>query len=261
MKHKIVLALLVLTVLFSCESDDSTNNNNETTSVNVATNRQATGSSANDLLSDNAFKSLIVEIVYVDGFEPTDDGINNFVSFLESRINKPDGITIEKRSIDSQGQDVYSVEDIAQIERENRKYYNTENEIAVWAYFSDGSSDADSEEDNTVVLGAAYWNTSFVIFEETVQDLSGGAFQPDTWFLEATVINHEFGHIFGLTDLGSPLQSDHEDEDHPNHCDVESCLMYWSTESSVRVSNMTNMNTVPELDSQCIADLQANGGK
>ncbi|KJD32672.1 membrane metalloprotease [Tamlana sedimentorum] len=261
MKHNIIFALAVLAVLFSCQNDDSTNTETEETVVNVATNRQATGSSANDLLSDNTFKSLIVEIVYVDGFEPTDDGINNFVSFLENRSNKPDGITVEKRSISSPGQDVYSIDDIADIERENRKYYNTDDEIAVWAYFSDGSSDADSDEDNTVVLGSAYWNTSFVIFEETVQDLSGGPFQPNTWFLEATVINHEFGHIFGLTDLGSPLQSDHEDQDHPNHCDVESCLMYWSTESSVRVSSMTNMNSVPELDSQCIADLQANGGK
>lgn len=263
MKFKILIILIYFVTITSCSNEESTDNNNnsEENTITTVLNRQSTGSSANDILSDNVFKSMIIEVVYVEGFEPTEDALNNFVSFLENRTYKPDGITVEKRSIPSQNKTTYSIEDIADIEREQRIHYNTDNQIAIWAYFSDGNSDNDSETDNTVVLGAAYWNTSFVIFQETIEDLSNSPFEPNRSLLETTVINHEFGHIFGLTNLGTTLQSDHEDEEHPKHCDVENCLMYWATESAVNIGNMASMSSAPELDAQCIADLQANGGK
>ena len=110
-------------------------------------------------------------------------------------------------------------------------------------------------------MGTAYWNTSFVIYQETVESFSNSPFEPDRTLLETTVVNHEFGHILGLTNLGTPLQSEHEDEEHPKHCNVENCLMYWASESAVNLSDMASMSTAPQLDAQCIADLQANGGK
>lgn len=263
MKFKILILTLLLVIITACSkdeaTDDDTNNSNPT--VNKALNRQATGSSANDLLSDNIFTSMIIEIVYVEDFEPSQTAIDNFVSFITNRTYKPDGITLEKRTISSPGKSVYTINDIADIEKEQRKYYNTTDQIAVWAYFSDGKSDKDSDEDNTVVLGTAYWNTSFVIYEETVKGLSNGPLKPNRSLLETTVINHEFGHIFGLTNLGTALQSDHEDEEHPKHCNVENCLMYWATESAVNISNMANMSSAPQLDAQCLADLKSNGGK
>lgn len=260
MKYRILVAFLTLAFISACSTDNSDDSDNQP-SVNKNLNRQSTGSSANDLLSDDVFKSMIIELVYVEGFEPTETAINNFVTFLNERTYKPGGITVEKRAIASPGQDVYTIEEIAQIEREQRQHYNTQNQIAVWAYFTDGEADTDSEADNTVTLGTAYWNTSFVIYEETLQGLSNGPLEPSRSLLETTVINHEFGHIFGLTNLGTPLQSSHEDSEHPKHCDEEDCLMYWATESAVNIANMGNMSSAPELDSQCIADLQANGGK
>lgn len=249
-------------IINACSKDEESGvTDEEENIVSTVANRQATGSSANDLLSDNTYTSMIIEVVYVEGFEPTENALNNFVSFLENRTYKPNGITVEKRSITSPGKETYSIEDIADIEREHRTHYNTDNQIAVWAYFSDGKSDGDSETDNTVVLGAAYWNTSFVIYQETVEGFSDSPFEPNRTLLETTVINHEFGHIFGLTNLGTALQSEHEDEEHPKHCDVENCLMYWASESAANISNMASMNTAPTLDAQCIADLQANGGK
>lgn len=244
---------MIITFLSACNSDESIDDN---PLVNKVLNRQSTGDSANDLLSDTTFKSLVIELVYVDGFEPTQTTINNFVAFLNERTYKPSGITVEKRAVLSPGQDVYTLEDIADIEREKREIYNSNNQIAIWAFFIDGKSDKDDEND--VVLGTAYWNTSFVIYQETVQNLSNSPFEPARETLETSVITHEFGHILGLTNLGSTMQSPHEDEDHPKHCDEPSCLMYWTTESGIRI---TNRNTIPQLDSQCLADLRANGGK
>ncbi|GGK35511.1 hypothetical protein GCM10007962_32400 [Yeosuana aromativorans] len=260
MKHKILIFFL-LVIFQACTKDNSINGNSgdNNNSINIIANKQATGSSSNDLLSDKKFKSMVVESVYVEGFEPTAASINNFKSFLEARTNKPKGITIEKRAIPSPGKTVYSIEDISTIEDANRTYYNTDDQIAVWAFFTDGKSDKDI--DNTMVLGTAYRNTSFVVFEETVQNSSNSPFEPNRSLLETTVITHEFGHILGLTNLGAPLQSAHEDTEHPKHCNDQNCLMYWAVESSAGIANLVNMSSAPQLDSQCIADLQANGGK
>lgn len=261
MKRYTLIALTLLTFIFGCSSDDNESETKQEANIviNKNLNRQETGSSANDILSDNTFKSMVIELVYVEGFEPTETTVNNFVSFLRNRTFKPNGITVERREIPSPGKDSLSIQEIADIEIKERKNYNSDSQIAVWALFVDGQSENDTNTGST--LGAAYWNTSFVIFEKTIRKFSGRPFQPNRSLLETTVINHEFGHILGLTNLGTPLQSEHEDEEHPKHCDVTSCLMYWAAESGISFSNMRNMRSAPQLDAQCIADLRANGGK
>ncbi|MEC3906978.1 membrane metalloprotease [Tamlana sp. 2201CG12-4] len=255
MRRRICILLIITTFISACSKDNAIEGE-QPQSINKILNRQSTGSSAHDLLSDDNFTSMVIELVYVEGFEPTQSAIDNLLSFLDNRTFKPNGITIEKRSIPSPGKNIYTIEDVADIERDLREKFNTSNQIAVWALFIDGKSDKDV--DNKVVLGTAYWNTSFVIYEDTVQSLSNSPFKPNRSTLESSVINHEFGHILGLTNLGSPMQSEHEDLEHPKHCNVESCLMHWTSES---VTLISTMNSIPQLDAQCIADLRANGGK
>lgn len=257
MKKIIVILSIGFALLASCSKEDDTTQVTQT--VNPVTNKQPTGSSANDLLSDKKFKSMVVEVVYVAGFEPTSTSINNFIAFLEARTHKPNGINIVLRSIPSPGNSPYTNEEIVAIEDTNRTKYNTSNEIAIWAFFADGKSSKDT--DTSVILGTAYRNTSFVIYEQTIQGLSNSPFKPNRSILETTVITHELGHIFGLTNLGTALQSDHEDEEHPKHCNVSSCLMFWSSETGSGIQGMVSGGSAPQLDAQCIADLKANGGK
>lgn len=269
MKKGIALLTLAIILLVSCSKEDSTNNlsadgdpigNDQSSEGNLKSNNQkATGSSANDLLSDDAFTSMVVELVYVDGLEPSAASVNNFVSFLNARTYKPEGITVVKRAIASPGKARYTNQDVVAIEDANRTKYNSADKIAVWAFFVDGESA--SNTDTGVVLGTAYRNTSFVIYEETIQGLSDSPFEPSRSLLETTVIKHEFGHILGLTNLGSALQSDHEDTENEKHCNVKTCLMYWMVESGSGISDMVSGGSSPELDAQCIADLRANGGK
>lgn len=257
---KKVLSLLTI-VLFlsvaSCSKEDDPLDN--PVAVNPNTNKQQTGSSANDLLSDKKFKSMVIEVVYVAGFEPSAQSITNFVNFLSARTFKPGGISVIKRSIASPGSSPYSNEEIVSIEDANRTKYNTADQIAVWAFFADGKSSKDT--DTSVILGTAYRNTSFVIYEQTVHGLSDSAFEPNRSLLETTVITHEFGHILGLTNLGTALQSNHEDAEHPKHCIEKTCLMFWSAEIGGGIGNMVSSGSAPQLDAQCIADLRANGGK
>lgn len=255
---KIFTLLAVGFVFFiSCSKEDDLTESSPT--INPNTNKQATGSSSNDLLSDKKFKSTIIEVVYVVGFEPTTAAINNFVAFLQARTYKPGGITVIKRAIASPGTAPYTIQEIAVIEDANRSKYNTANQIAIWAFFADGQSSSDTS--TSVILGTAYRNTSFVIYEQTIQGFSDSPFEPNRTLLETTVITHEFGHILGLTNLGATLQSNHEDAAHPKHCNVESCLMFWSSETGKGIADMVSGGTAPQLDAQCIADLRANGGK
>jgi hypothetical protein len=251
--RKIVAILTMGLFLFvSCSKEDDT-------AVNPVTNRQATGSSSNDLLSDTKFKSMVIEIVYVDGFEPSAAAITNFVSFVTARTYKPNGISVVKRSIPSPGKTTFTVTEISEIEKANRTKYNTSDQIAVWVLFVDGKSSVDTS--TSVILGESYWNTSFVIFEQTVQGLSNSPLEPSRSLMETTVITHEFAHILGLTNLGAPMQTNHEDAAHPKHCNVSTCLMYWASESGKSFSNLGSGATAPQLDAQCLADLKAKGGR
>jgi hypothetical protein len=252
---KKLLALIVLvSVLVSCSKDDTPGDNNGN---NKSANQQPTGSSSHDLLSDDTFTSMVVELVYVEGYEPTQTTINNFVAFLNSRIYKPGGITVEPRSIPSPGISIYKTQDYVDFETANRTLYNDGSQIAVWAYFADGKASGDTN--TQVTLGTAYRNTSFIVYEATIKSLSGGFNEPSTSVLESTVIEHEFGHILGLTNFGTPMQTQHEDTENPKHCNVEECLMYYAATTGPNLMNLGG--TIPQLDTHCIADLQANGGK
>lgn len=265
-KHISVLlfAFLIAISFQACSKDNITNNEDDNNGGgdggnSISANQQPTGTSANDLLSDANFTSMVIEVAYIDGFAPTQNAINNLTSFLENRTFKPNGISVITTEIPPTVNTTYTIQDIIDIEDANRTKYNTNNQIAVWILFIDGESASNSN--NGVVLGTAYRNTSFVVFEETIHGLTNSTFEPDRDIVETTVITHEFGHILGLTNLGTPMQTPHEDTEHSKHCNEESCLMYWSAETSSGLSNLIGTSSAPQLDAQCIADLQANGGK
>ncbi len=242
-------------IMVSC-SDDDDSTPLSATSI-PAENRQPLGSSSNDLLSSTNFTSLTVEMVSVQGFEPTITAVNAFKQFLEDRLFKPDGITINQRSIASSNLAPFTIEEIAEIENNNRSLFNAGDEITVYVYFADGSKSGDTNRQ--VTLGSAYRSTSVVIYEGTLRRLSTNPNAPMLNIIETATLNHEFAHLLGLVNIGTPLQSNHEDPENSGHCNVPNCLMEAAIEFE---SGMMNMgNTVPQLDAQCIADLQANGGR
>lgn len=265
MKIPQILANVFLFVfLASCSSDQKEevtiiDDDGEEIIVDTSLNKKQVGDSAHDMLSDTSFKKIAFEIFYVEGLRPTDATVANFKQFLATRLNKPDGITVDLTEIPSPAQDVYTIADIRTLEDDIRTEYNDDERIAVFGIFIDGEYSENTE--NGSVLGVAYRNTSFVIFEETVQSFSGQPLAPSTTVLESTVLNHEFGHLLGLVNAGTTPQSDHQDVEHGRHCTEEDCLMFWAAETGEGLLNMVSGGNISELDAQCIADLQANGGK
>ena len=221
--------------------------------------RGAVGASAADLLSGENFGGLSLQLLYVEGVRPTQATVDNFQDFLEERLNKPDGITVTLQEIASPGQEVYSTQDIRELEDERRTLFSTSDNLAVCGIFLDGSYEGNTESGS--VLGIAYRNTSFVVFGETIREFSGQPLSPSTAVLETTVVNHEFGHLLGLVNAGTPLQSQHQDTENGRHCTAEDCLMYWTAETGEGLVNMISGGAVPTLDAACLQDLQANGGR
>lgn len=259
------LILLLFAVILSCSKDSENSStviedeDGNPIEIDTSVNKKNVGDSSNDLLSSNSFDKLIIEILYVGELNPTVTTMDNFKDFLELHLNKPQGVEIVQRQITSPNQEVYSIEDIRNIEDDNRKKFNDQRTIAVSGIFIDGEYDKNTA--NGSVLGVAYRNTSFVIFEETIREFSNQPLAPALATLESVVMNHEVGHLLGLVNAGTTMQTDHQDTEHGRHCTDEACLMFWTAETGEGLLNMLTGGSVPSLDTLCIDDLQANGGK
>jgi len=259
------MTLLISVLTLSCSKDASektktiSDENGNQTEVDISVNQRNVGDSANDLLSEQKFDTLSTEIFYVEGLEPTSATIEAFENFLSERLNKSGGIEITLKEIASPGKSVYSITDIRALEDDIRTAYNENGKVAVFGIFIDGEYSENTDEGS--VLGVAYRNTSFVIFEETIRTFSSQPFAPNLNILESTVLHHEFGHLMGMVNVGTTMQTDHQDVEHGKHCTEENCLMFWTAETGEGILNMLGGGTIPKFDSFCIADLQANGGK
>lgn len=258
LKALLFLLLLPATLLVSCSKDDDDPKNfNKDRSLNL----KNVGASAHDLLAADKFKKVILEIQFVQGFEPQNATVNNLKTFMEQRLNKPDGITVKLNPLPASafGKASYSAADIAAIEENYRQEYTTPDAVAIYFFFADSHYSEDTN--NSKVLGIAYRNTSMALFQKTIQDLSGNSLtQPKRTDLETVVMQHELGHILGLVNVGTNMVTPHQDAPHGAHCTNTDCLMYWGVETGNVVQNLLGGN-LPVLDQNCINDLRANGGK
>lgn len=252
MKHIIKLLCIVSLLFVSCSEDNFSINN-----TNYPFKEQV-GYSANDILSNELFTDIYIEILYVEGFAPAEESLNNLKFFIENRTYKSN-IVVEKKLIDISLKTEYSIDDVKEIENKNKSSFTSENEIVITGLFLNGSSSKNTDEG--VVYGTAYRNTSFVIYEETIQEATGNPLKPSRMVLESTTILHEFCHLLGLVNVGTIMLNQHQDIENGSHCTNEDCLMYYKIENLGRIIDFIGESQIPQLGSFCIEDLQQNGGK
>ena len=249
---KNLLPVILIAILFSACSKTETYVNNP--NVPDYLHNRPVGASANELLASTRYTSLKIEVQYMTGFQPDAAALNHLQATLQSLLNKPSGITIITKEIPASANLSLSVNDIITIEKNNRTAFTNGTDLAVYILYTNGNY-----TDNNV-LGVAYKNTSAVLFGKKINDNSGGFGQANRTKLVATVAEHELGHLLGLVDLGSPMQTAHNDAAHGNHCNNSNCLMYYASETSDILGFLVTGN-IPSFDAGCRADLQANGGK
>ena len=250
MKTKAFIAALLVVSIIACKKETTFTNNPDADELH----NKAVGFSSNQLLSSGTYKSLKIEVQYMTGYAPDAAALNHLQNVLTAYLNKPSGITIVTKEIPGASSATLSVDQVRKIEEENRTVFTTGDQIGVYFLFTNGNY-----TDNNV-LGVAYRNTSMVLFGKKIHDNSGALGQASRTKLEATVLEHEFGHILGLVDIGSPMQTNHKDASHGNHCSNTNCLMYYVAETTDILGFLITGN-IPSFDANCAADLHANGGK
>ncbi len=263
---KVYILFLGLILVAACSKSSDGPGGSPSDPFDKSANLLATGDSANDILSNNTFTKLLIEIGYVTGFQPSAAAMNNFQAFIQARTFKQD-IEIHYLELPSPNESDLTLQEIADLESENRTAYNDGSTLAMYIYFADAPSDTDDPQEGTVTLGAVYRNTSMVIYETTARGLALNNSQISIEDVETAALNHEFGHLLGLVDLGSPPVNAHEDTNAEHHCDIDGCLMRAELEFGGGLLGLMNKRissgkaAVPGLDSECILDLQANGGQ
>ncbi len=281
-----------LIILSACSKNSD--NDPQTVPIDKTANLQGTGDSANDILSNDNFDKLLIEIDYVQGFRPTDEAMANFVDFFLKLYTFKEDIQFVYDELPSPNEEELTLDEIAELESKNRTLYNTGSTLAIYIYFADAPSEDDEEDEGLVTLGAVYRNTSMIVHEATVRQLAGKSPFITNADVETATLNHEFGHLFGLVDLGTAQVNQHEDTEAVNHCNVDGCLMraelqFGGPSGKSQLTSSKNVSAsglkagcslsgnsvlqmlqkqtskgaaaaVP-LDAECILDLQANGGR
>ncbi|MEI6945973.1 hypothetical protein V9K67_02150 [Paraflavisolibacter sp. H34] len=254
MKWKIALAVLIPWMFTSCMKSLA-NEDVEAVVVPEAFNHQKlVGTSARELLTDEKYTSLKVEIQYMNGFAPSRETLRNLHGFLNKYLNKPGGIIIVTKEINPEALGALTIDKVRALEKDYRTVYTTGKQLSLYILFTDGS-----HEDNRI-FGCAYNNTSAVVFGKSVHDRSGDIGRPHRAKLESSVLLHEMGHLLGLVNTGSATVDSHHDDAHAKHCTNQQCLMYFQTEIRDPFDYLLR-GKMPELDSACAADLRANGAK
>lgn len=240
--------ILLLWLPSGCTKSMANEDGSESLETNHYDNRTF-GLSAKDLLSDERFTSLKVEIQHMAGFEPDPAALRHLKSFLYTHLHKKDGITITTSEIDAHNDTVISRKEVIAIEKKNRTVFTKGKQIAVYILYTN----TDFTDNKT--LGWAYGNTSAVIYGKAINDNSNKIGKPSRSTLESTILLHEFGHLIGLLHKDTPTATVHKDEAHESHCNNRKCLMYYGIDLEDRFGHLIK-RSIPKLDKDCLDDLE-----
>lgn len=251
MKNKIPLLVLMALIVTGCiksiAGDDDM--------VDMrAYHNQKVGASAADLLRDNRYTSLKIEVQYMPGFEPDEKALNNLQWFLIEHLHKPKGVVITTQEIAASRDTVLTLDEVVDIERAHRTAFADKDQLTLYILYTNGYFT------DRNILGWAYRNTSAVLFAKKIWQHAQRDDTPDRTILETNVLKHELGHLLGLVNVGTPLQSGHKDDQHGKHCSNRKCLMYYVVDSK-NPFRLLLKRQLPELDQECLDDLRANGGR
>jgi hypothetical protein len=201
------------------------------------------------------YTKVVIEIGSTKSATPSQAAISHLMSVMTDLLDKPGGVTVVTDTPVDDVSEALSISQVAAIEDGSRTQYSM-GDTAVFYYLVVSTNSTDDSSAGSI-LGEAYRPSAMVIFQKTIDANAGGLEQPSRDVVESTVVAHEFGHVLGLVNNGTPMQTPHEDPNHPKHDVNTACLMYWANNSSAGLTNLLTGGTIPDYDANCRADLAA----
>ncbi|SKB32316.1 zinc metalloprotease [Daejeonella lutea] len=236
----VLLALVLLGI--SCENRKQLSLQDD---VDFSFHEQNFGESAGDLLRADKYKSLRVEIHYMTGFRPDMNAIANLRVFLNQCLNKPEGVKIFVKEIAAVKDTLLTRNEVDTLRRANRVIKTKKDQIAIYILYTNG------QFHNKYILGQAFRNTTIIIYGKSLRNRLNAFEASRSEILETELLLHEFGHLLGLVNKGSPMMSDHDDRKREAHCENEDCIMY-------AVIDRNQDQPLRYFDEACLQDLAAN---
>ncbi|MGN6402401.1 MAG: hypothetical protein ACTHMD_18215 [Flavisolibacter sp.] len=92
------------------------------------------------------------------GFQPSPQTIDSLTSFLNTYLNKPQGINISEKQIAASSNESLTLDEIVEIEKKNRTVFTNENIIAAHVLITNGRYTTND------VFAKSYWKTSLCLF-------------------------------------------------------------------------------------------------
>lgn len=198
------------------------------------------GDGAHELVDPRVHAKLVVELDYPAGAAPNAEAKSTLRSTLAEITGRDVSKVefVESADIPADRAKKYSLSEIRQLEAEHRDRRSGGDTAVLYIMYVAGGYTEDAGDSR--VLGIAYGGTSLAIFKGNIQDATrsrviGGITVPtvEERCIERAVLNHEFGHVAGLVNLGTPMVRPHEDAEHPKHSSNQDSVMYYAVENTV----------------------------
>ncbi|HLE48105.1 MAG TPA: hypothetical protein VI818_07400 [Candidatus Thermoplasmatota archaeon] len=209
-------------------------------------------------LSGNVYTRLHVEIDHQQGKAPHASAQDMLRNRILERCNKPDGVQIQVTPF-PESDDTWTLSEIKALEKLKRDNGASGNTAVLYILYLGGKYETEG------VIGVQYGPTSFALFKDTIANAANPtnpvlplAFTATD--VERSVIVHEFGHVLGLVNHGTPMVRDHEDKERPGHSKNKDSVMYYAVES-LFLGQVFSGPPPTNFDADDIADLRAAGGK
>ncbi|HEV8361287.1 MAG TPA: hypothetical protein VGR28_12615 [Candidatus Thermoplasmatota archaeon] len=217
------------------------------------------GARAGDYLRATPYTSILVELDLVTGAEPEGSALSLFQQRLQTETGKSVEI-VRTPGLPGQGSGHrYTASELQQLETSHRAQFSQGNRAVIYIMYLDGGFERDTDDQK--VLGAAYRGSALAMFKGNMRAYSKQSAldlqKPDIAQLEQSVLVHELGHLLGLVNIGAPMQTNHEDPEHPGHSTNRNSVMYWEVEQVSLVGTVLGQAPPDDFDSNDKADLQA----
>lgn len=222
----------------------------------------------NDLIQAERFSALVFEIDAVQGAAPS-RGVRDRVGVeVALLVDKPDGVTVvqDETLPPSEPDHAWTKEELHELAERTENLPRAGGQARVHVVAVDGHSVND--RDGLVTLGLSFGGRTIVLFEQTLHSMcAAGQLKTATVSqfceeCETLIWLHEFGHLLGLVNNGTPMVEDHQDVEHGGHDQNPECIMHWLFHHVGAVEKLRgrfNAGNVAPLgfDQQCLDDLRA----